>query len=261
MFWDRKVILRAGDQEFSGDDFDIEFTVPFSNSSTPDVAEITIYNLSNDSISSIKGKAYAHLNAGYKGDVGSILVGNIESVETHSNGVDRVTTVTVSDGATEWRSKVVDKTYKENMKSSYMMKDLANELDLEVAVIKPKNDKTFEGGRTFSGTVGEALVDLAEDTDSKMFVDKGKLYIREEARGTSIGFVLSDDTGMVGSPETSISDDDGEELRTYNVDCLLNHKIATDSIIRIESKHVNGQFRVISGEHSDFITSLELVEV
>lgn len=261
MFWDRKIILRAGDKEFTNDKFDIEFDVPFSNSATPDVSEITIYNLSNDSIASIKKKAYTHLNVGYGSDIGSVLVGNIESVNTHSNGVDRVTRLMVSDGATEWRSEEVDKTYKKGVKASYMMRDLANSLGLEVAEIRPARDKTYDGGKTFSSTVGVALVELAKDTNSKIFVDKGKLYIREEAKGTTTGFILSSDTGMIGSPETSTADVDGKQVRTYNVDSLLNHQISTDSIIRIKSKYVNGDFRVVSGEHSDFITTLEMVEV
>ena len=261
MFWDRKVVLRAGNKEFTNDKFDIEFDVPFSNSATPDIAEITIYNLSNDSIASIKGKAYTHLNVGYGDDVGSVLVGNIESVNTHSNGVDRVTRITVSDGATEWRSKDVDKTYKEGVKASYMMRDLANSLGLEVAEIRPARDKSYEGGKTFSSTIGAALVELTEDTNSKIFVDKGKLYIREEARGTSTGFILSSDTGMIGSPESAIQEEDGKQVRTYSVQSLLNHRISTDSIIEIKSRHINGRFRVVSGEHSDFITSLEMVEV
>lgn len=261
MFWDRKAVLRAGNKEFTNQNFDIEFDVPFSNSATPDIAEITIYNLSNDSISSIKSKAYTHLNVGYGDDVGSILVGNIESVDTHSNGVDRVTNIMVSDGATEWRSKKVDKTYKEGVKAGYMMRDLANSLGLEVAEIRPAQNKSYEGGKTFSGTIGDALVELAEDTNSKIFVDKGKLYIRSKAKGTSTGFILSSDTGMIGSPETSIQEVDGKEVRAYNVECLLNHRISTDSIIEIRSKYINGRFRVVSGEHSDFITSLEMVEV
>lgn len=261
MYWDRKAVLRAGDKEFTNDKFDIEFDVPFSNSATPDVAEITIYNLSDSSIASIKGKAYTHLNVGYGNDVGSILVGNIEAIETHSNGVDRVTRISVSDGATEWRNKKVDKTYKKGAKASYMMRDLAKSLGLEVATISPTKDKTYDSGKTFSGTIGSALVELADDTNSKIFVDKTKLYIREDAKGTNTGFILSSDTGMIGSPESSFREIDGKNVQFYNVKSLLNHRISTDSIIKIESKYVRGEFRVVSGEHSDFITSLELVEV
>lgn len=260
-FWNRKLRLKAGDMEFNGDDFDIEFGVPFSNSATPDVAEITVYNLSQSSVASIKNKAYTHLNVGYGDDVGSILVGNIEGVATHSNGVDRVTRITVSDGATEWRSKKVDKTYNKGTGAGYIMRDLAGSLGLEIGEISPAKDMTYKNGKTYSDTIGSALVELAEDTKSKMFVNKGKLYIRKQAKGTTIGFVLSSETGMIDSPEVSTQEVDGKKVNKYNVKCLLNHRISTDSIIDIKSKHINGRFRVESGEHSDFITSLELVEV
>lgn len=260
-FWDRQIRLRAGDKEFNGDDFDIEFNVPFSNSEHPDVAEITIYNLGKSSIASIKGKAYTHLDVGYGKDVGSILIGNIESVSTESNGVDKVTRIKVSDGATEWRSKKVDKTYKKNIKASYMMRDLAGSLGLEIGEISPTKDTTYKSGKTFKSSIGSALIELAKDTNSKMFVDKRKLYIRKQAKGQSVGFVLSSATGMVGSPEVYTDEVNGKTVNKYRVKCLTNHRISTDSIIELKSKHVKGRFRVESGEHSDFITTLEMAEV
>ena len=39
-FWIREVNLKAGDKEFTGDKFDIDFRVPFSTKEEPDISEI-----------------------------------------------------------------------------------------------------------------------------------------------------------------------------------------------------------------------------
>ena len=53
-----------------------------------------------------------------------------------------------------------------------------------------------------------------------------------------------------------------KEKKTWKVTCLLNPKIETDSIIKVESKTCNGTFRVISGKHTkDFNTELEVEEI
>ena len=109
-FWIREVNLKAGNKEFNGDDFEIDFRVPFSTKEEPDISEVKIYNLSQNSIQSIGAKAYVILNAGYKGDVGNILSGKIENISTVWEGVDKVTVLKVSDGGFEWRNATVNKT-------------------------------------------------------------------------------------------------------------------------------------------------------
>lgn len=256
----RKLLLTAGDKEFNGDDFTIEFKVPFSTSKEPDISEIDIYNLSKQSISAIKNKAYTILNVGYEGDIGSILIGKIVSVETKWSGLDKITTIKVSDGGVEFKNATIQKTYQAGTKASYIMQDLSSLLGLEVVEVKPRTDITYKRGKTISGNINKALKVLVADTKSKMYVNKGKLYIRESGKGTETGFVLNSSTGLIDSPEMIEEEVDKKKVIKYNVKCLLNHKITTDSIIKIESKTVNGFFRVESGEHGgDFITNIKVV--
>lgn len=256
-FWIREVNLKAGDKEFTGDKFDIDFRVPFSTKEEPDISEVKIYNLSQNSIQSIGAKAYAILNAGYKGDVGNILSGKIENISTVWEGVDKVTVLKVSDGGFEWRNATVNKTYQAGTKASYIMADLASILGLEVGEISPKKDITYKLGKSISGHVETALKRLVKDTESKMYISKGRLYIRDKNKGTETGFLLNSDTGLIDSPE---EEKDGQKVIKYRVQSLLNHKISTDSLIQIESKTINGIYRVESGVHTgDFITEMIVV--
>lgn len=262
--WLRQIELMAGSKSFNGDDFRIEFDVPFSTSKDPDIAEVSIYNLSKESISAIESKAYTILNVGYKGDIGNILSGKVESISTKWDKVDKITTIKVSDGGFEWRNTRIQKTYAKGSTAKYIMQDLSGLLGLEVAEVSPKNDITYQLGRTISGDVEKALKGLVADTDSKMYINKGKLYIRDKNKGTSIGFLLNSDTGLLGSPE-KVEEENAKKKKVtkYNVKCLLNHKITTDSIIQIESRTVSGNYRVESGSHicngSEFITEMVVV--
>lgn len=262
--WMRQIELTAGDKNFKGKDFRIQFRVPFSTSENPDVSEIEIYNLTKDSISAMESKAYTILNVGYKGDIGNILSGKIEEITSRWEKVDKITTLKVSDGGFEWRSTRIQKTYAKGSTAKHIMQDLSGMLGLEVVEVSPKKEITYQLGRTISGDVEKALKQLVEDTESKMYIDKGKLYIRDNDKGTETGFLLNSDTGLVGSPEkTEEENEKKEKIIKYNVKCLLNHKITTDSIIQIESKTVNGNYRVESGSHycddGNFITEMVVV--
>ena len=259
-FWIREVNLKAGDKEFTGDKFEIDFRVPFSTKEEPDISEIRIYNLSDSTIESIGAKAYVILNAGYKGDVGNILSGKIENISTEWQGVDKITTLKVSDGGFEWRNATVNKTYQAGTKASYIMADLTSILGLEVGEISPKNDIEYKLGKSISGRVEWALKRLVKDTESKMYINKGRIFIRDENKGTETGFLLNSDTGLISSPEKVEEEKDGQKVIKYKVQSLLNHRISTDSLIQIESKTINGNYRVESGVHTgDFITEMIVV--
>ncbi len=262
-FWIREVNLKAGDKEFTGDKFEIDFRVPFSTSKDPDISEVKIYNLSQSSIASIGSKAYVILNAGYKGDIGNILSGKIENINTEWQGVDKITILKVSDGGFEWRNSKVQKTYQAGSTAKYIMQDLASMLGLEIAEVNPKKDITYKLGKSISGSVEVALKQLVKDTESKMYIHKGRLYIRDETKGTATGFLLNSDTGLIGSPERIEEENKkGKKVIKYKVKSLLNHKISTDSLIKVESKTINGNYRVESGVHTgDFITEMIVVPI
>lgn len=281
MYWIRDIDVLAGGKKFQslGDNaLEIDFDISFNDKEEPDVSEVTIYNLSEDSINEIKKQGYCIVNAGYRemGNKACVVSGDIEDVTTDWEGLDKVTKIKVSDGGKEWRQAKLNKTYAEGTKASLIMHDLCGVLGYEVVEIKPKEDITYKLGKTIKGYCSDSLKKLVKDTKSKMYINKKRITIRDEKKGTDIGFLLNSETGLVGNP-TLNKDDSGdktdlrnsekkkkknkEEKKTWKVICLLNAKIETDSIIKIESKTCNGQFRVVSGKHTkDFNTELVVEE-
>ena len=281
MYWIRDIDVLAGGNKFQSlgeNALEIDFDIPFNDKEEPDVSEVTIYNLSEDSINEIKKQGYCIVNAGYRemGNKACVVSGDIEDVTTDWEGLDKVTKIKVSDGGKEWRQAKLNKTYAEGTKASLIMQDLCGVLGYEIVEIKPKEDITYKLGKTIKGYCSDSLKRLVKDTKSKMYINKKRITIRDEKKGNDIGFLLNSETGLVGNP-TLNKDDSGdktdlrnsekkkkknkEEKKTWKVICLLNAKIETDSIIKIESKTCNGQFRVVSGKHTkDFNTELVVEE-
>lgn len=281
MYWIRDIDVLAGGKKFQSlgeNALEIDFDIPFNDKEEPDVSEVTIYNLSEDSINEIKKQGYCIVNAGYRemGNKACVVSGDIEDVTTDWEGLDKVTKIKVSDGGKEWRKAKLNKTYAEGTKASLIMQDLCGVLGYEVVEINPKEDITYKLGKTIKGYCSDSLKRLVKDTKSKMYINKKRITIRDEKKGNDIGFLLNSETGLVGNP-TLNKDDSGdktdlrnsekkkkknkEEKKTWKVICLLNAKIETDSIIKIESKTCNGQFRVVSGKHTkDFNTELVVEE-
>lgn len=281
MFWIRDIEVLAGGKKFESlgeNGLSIDFDINFSDGKEPDVSEVTIYNLSDDSINQIKKDGYCIVNAGYKklGNKGNILSGDIEEVTTTWQGLDKETKIKVTDGGKKRRKAKISKTYKEGTKASLIMRDVINVMGYEIVELKPKKDKVYKLGKTVNGFCSEVLKMLVKDTESKMFVNKNRITIRDQEKGFETGFVLSPESGLVGSPSLNrdntgdkapdVSTDKAkkenkEEKKTWEVRSLLNPKIETDSIIMIKSKVLDGKFRVIKGKHTkDFETVITVEE-
>lgn len=280
--WIRDIEVLAGQKKFTniGDNaLEIDFEIPFSDKKDPDISTITIYNLSEDTINDIKRDGYMLVNAGYKelGNKANILTGEIENVEVSWQGLDKEVKITVGDGSKKWRTAKLNKTYKNGTKASTMMTDLANVMGYEIVEIKPKNDLEYKLGKTIKGSASVSLTQLVKDTESKMFINKNRITIREQNKGYQTGFVLNAGSGLIGSP-TLNKDESGDKnsdvakekdkkknekaKKTWKVTSLLNPCLETDSVIKVESKVCNGTFRVISGKHTkDFNTELEVEEI
>lgn len=237
---------------------DLEFTVPFDSDVEPNESEIRIFNLKKDTINRFKKNQKLVLNAGYRGDIGVVLSGYISKVKTERQGVDKVTTIYVLDSVPLDTKKTLNKAYKKNIKASHIIKDLLTLLKLD-AKVKLVKDKTYAKGYTIEGEIVTALSGLAKDCGVTFFMSKGKAYISPIHSGEQSKFVLSEESGLVGTPASFEED----SLSGYSVTSLLQYRLATANAVTLESNVVKGKFYVYSGSHqwsgSGFVTELDLI--
>ena len=257
-FWIREASILTAGRRINYPDLDMEFRVDFDTDSEPNLSEIKIYNLSDDTISRIKKGEQLILNAGYERDVGTIVAGVVESQVTSWEGVNKNTTIKVGDGSDRWLKTRISKAFKPGIKASQVIRGIIGEFGLEIGQIKLANDFTYPAGKTCHGQLQVVLQEIVNDAGSKLHITNGVILVRPPQEGTQTGWLLNSDTGLLDTP--GIIEDDRAD---WSVKCLLNHRITADSLLVIESRTANGTFRVVKGSHegtsTGWITHMEVV--
>lgn len=260
----RTVTLTSGTQKIESPPFDIHFQLRFDNEAEPNVAVIDVFNLSQETINKFNRGQNVILNAGYEGDSGTILAGTIDEVSSfwevgRGSGNERIMRLEVNDALGRWTSTNINKTYKAGIKASQIIRDMLNMFGLEIGALQLPNDVNYENGRTFSGTLQTALLQVVSDTGARLHISNGAIFVQPSDKGERIAFVLGADTGLIESPERI----DSEEGERWRVTSLLNYRIKPNTIIKIDSINTQGFFRVVKGEHvcgdQDFDTRMEVV--
>lgn len=246
--------------KFSMNDFNIEATIPFDNDALPNEAEIKIWNLSKDSMNNIKRGKVLMMNAGYRDDFGVVLHGFISSVKTERDGVDKVTVIHVLDSEDLSKREVKEIAYAKNTLGSHIIKEMARYIGLPVAQMQLHQDYRYQDGYTAKGPVTEIITKVAKDCATSVYINKGKLYVRNLRRGADSVFKLNKKTGLIESPE--YFEDSG--VKGYNIKSQLQYRITTASVIDLGSDLFSGRLYVRSGSHKisrtgDFSTEMEAV--
>lgn len=260
------VIKIGGVITINNTSLDVDFDVPFDDDMEANEAEIIVYNLADSTIKNIKKDAKVTIEAGYDGDTGVIFSGDVTSVKTKYEDVDKVTTIKALDDVSE--KTVESLAFAAGTKASYILKTLLNKTGTPIAVFKIRRDHTYENETTVDGDLIELIKKYAEVCGVSVFVSKGKIYARHIKLGDNLNFELSADTGLIGSPteftEEVTAEDFTETVNGYTVKSLLQHRMTTAGIIKIKSKQVSGEYRIRSGRHSynkdsGAVTEIEVV--
>lgn len=263
----RKAIIKTDIITVNSDELDVEFTVPFDDDMEANEAEIIIYNLSQNTISNIKYNDKITIEAGYRGDTGIIFSGYISKVSTKRDGVDKVTTINAIDTQELTERSIAEISYGKGTTASYILKDLVNRVKMPLAVFDIKRDHTYDESVKVDGELMGNIKKYAEICGVSAYVLKGKVYVRYIKDGDNIDFVVCENTGLLGSPESFSEEVTAENYKDtvegYKIEMLLQHRVNTGAIINIESRDVKGSYRVRRGEHifnnSESITKCEVI--
>ena len=284
-FWIREAILTIGHNKYSLDGMDFKFEIPFEDTDEPPVATVTITDLSPTTRANIQKDDPVVLNAGYRDNVGCILIGKVVGLRHKQSKVDWTTTLTVQPCADEILDKLINKTYVENSMASAIVRDLLNIFGVEVSKCELSIDQCYPRGRVCRGILRQVLADIVVSECKSRFIVRttGQVYITKAEDAIDNGLVLSSANGLLRSDadkdvipietkknskqtskKKSKESTSGErEEKNINRSCLLNYNIAAAELVKIQSNDLNGKFVVVKGKHSggrkgDWKTSMEL---
>lgn len=209
---------------------------------TPNYSQITIYNMNQQTISSIKAGDRVVLEAGYEGgNYGMIFTGDIVQPMVHrESSTDIALTLIVQDGDVYLNSAFTAQTLSKASTQDDVISVCLNS-DVARGAITGDLPKTkLVRGKVLFGKSAKYLRKVAANSKGQFYIEDGKVNIVAASDYASNQAVeLNPETGLIGMPEQT---DDGVKGQ-----CLINPSIKLNTLIYINSKLVT-QKQVAEGE-------------
>lgn len=242
-------------------DLRVVFKVEKDLESKPNNVAIDIYNLNSASKAFIEQKnTTVILNAGYGENPKTIFIGDIAKSVTRIQGADMITTIDAGDGEKAYASKYINMSKGPGAKFGDVLNSLLNTFGLAKGSVSDVNeDDQFQQGITMSGMAKDQLDTLAARQGLEWSIQDGLVQISKPENPTMEEAVLiTPATGLIGSPQKTkvvnqslLKKKDGKEQESgVKFVCLLNGDIKPGRRIVLESRLVNGIFKVQKVTHS-----------
>lgn len=202
------VITTASGRQISIREVRITFQIIKSVISTPNLAEITIYNLSHDTESALQDRFNrVTFNAGYEGNIKLLFTGEVRNVSKVRQGVDRTVTLYASDGERDFQNASFNRTYSASVQVSKAIRDImATFTDATIGTLEGLPDVTDKlRGMVLSGTSRDLLDMLADEYGFNWSIQNGEVIAtpRQVPLTTREAVYISSSTGMLGTPSVT----------------------------------------------------------
>ena len=246
-----EVIIEDINRLYTYPELEIKFEGEFNEDPEPNIFEVSIYNLSKDSIQSINVGQKILLNAGYSDNIGSISGGFITKVETDTSKVDVETIITFQDAGSRWLDARLSRTFSGPVTAEYILREALSDIGFSIGTIQLNNNITYQTGKTVRGSAVSVIKQIASETGTPVNISNGRVDLMAEGTGLETGFILNSNTGLIGSPETI---DDKDSRSEYKLQMLMNHNIRPRSVFFVESRTFTGFAYVVRGTYNDDFT-------
>lgn len=270
----------AGGKEITG--LRTTFNIEKDLTNESNKGQINLYNLSPDTLKLVeKPDTVILLDAGYKDSIGRIFEGAITFVSSKGE-TDVETSIEAADGHLQMKDSIFSKSYKSGIGTQAILHDIARSMGIAVQVASEIKHKQYQNGYAYAGLSNTALGRVCSYIGAKWSIQNGIIQIRKAGGAMSPkAFLVSTETGMIGVPERIVKsqsktdssekkDDkkkkEKEKKMGWKVKSLLNPAIDPGSVIQIQSKYIQGFFRVESIKHTgdthgnDWYTEMEVFE-
>lgn len=235
------------------------FTIDKTKTSSQNVLKLKIYNLSTDTSSKIQEKdSTIILKIGYEDDVGEEIIfsGTITRATSVKDFPHTILDIESGDGMDKLREARSNISNASGVSVNQILNQLSNDLGVVVKTITNEIKEIFNNGYSFIGPTKTAIDDITKQFGLEWSIQDGELQILKEGASNNDRILfISQDTGMIGSPELVVSD--AQVLQAvssgkprYKVEILMNPKIRPTSKVEIESIPISGNFTINSIKHS-----------
>jgi len=253
LIFGRKYELIVDDMLFT--DLDLGFTVVRTLKDTsPNSLELTITNVSEGRRLSmvLKKSPAVQLSAGYEENFGVIFLGEAREITPTKQNTEWIMSISSGDGEDSMAKSRVNKSFAPGVSYETVILEVAKSMggiglgNLEKLLKKgalPTKRKKFVKGVTVSGPSKKELRRLMLASGLEWSIQNKQFQVLEANKTlSSVAYVLSKDTGLVGSP---VSDNRGN----LEFICNMNPQIVPGRQVEISSKYVKGFYRCVRVEY------------
>lgn len=257
----RNVLLNVysgGSRATQIENLKIVFDCEKTNESTPNSAEIQIYNLSERSRGLLEAKntriellggyrgfnANGSLNTGTfsPGTVDAIFIGDISRVIHKVDRTDIVSTIEVEDGGNRYRQSRLNKGYPPNTRLQLILDDLVTSLGLAKGAQIDIPNKTYANGVAMTGSAKDSLDKICKSNGLEWSIQNESVQIIQKNSNLNTSLILlNSDTGLIGSPDKT---KEGIEFTSLLMPVLIPGKR-----VKIESKFISGVYKIRKVNH------------
>lgn len=214
----------------------IKFVVKRSDTMTPNVADIRVYNLEEETALRIRKEfTKVTLQAGYESNYGVIFQGNIKQVILgRESATDTFIDIVAGDGDRAYNFAVVASTIAAGATQ-------LDQVNAAVAAMTPKGvtaghigdmpTEKLPRGKVMYGNARNYLRDVAQTAGKAWSIQDEKVtFVGKKTYLPGERVILTSKTGMIGTPN--------QTNEGVNVKCLLNPNIKIAGRIQIDNKSV-----------------------
>lgn len=233
------------------DQFNIEFEVDRSSSSSANGAKIKLMHINDNTYNLFKIDHEIQIMAGYKkGIIGLIFLGTVDEIEKKLDSL----TVLATESNDKIKNTVVNQSFTPNTRQGDIVKKIIQDAGFQIGdiYIESKDDYQLYRGAYFAETLEESLNKMASKTNCTWYEKKGLLYFHPKNYNPEIVFINADS----GLMEFNKKNDD-----EYVMVSKLNHTLDENKRVTVEyevGKKIDVIIMSASHYSSEFITECEV---
>ncbi len=266
--WNRYIELQVGNILIKSDQLDIEFSVKGSSATSANTAEITIYNLSQETRGAIKSDQDVSLRAGYVGDAGDLFIGYVKAVTEQRDQGDLKTKITALTKA--YAAGLPTEVYPDKFELKSIVEAAFNASKITAQNVDGCQGVVLDGAHTSDQSAAanleycKNLIDGNPDKKLKKvtyYVEaNGGYFVTVDHIRGSEKVILSSETGLI----ETLPEEPNESQYTRSIRCGLNYRIGTDSLIELQSRipGASGSYKVVEYTHkcegTDYETEIKV---
>lgn len=250
-------------------DNQIKATIKKDNNKEPNKSQISVYNLSNDTVNyinkNIRNNVAVALAVGYRDNstLEVVFKGTVQWVSDTFNGVDRVTTLHCVDGGINLSLARSSKSYPKGTKIKTIITDLTTDLGATTGNVTVDSSETISSACSMSGSTSYYLAHLCDGIDHNFSMQDGAVFITPRSKMFSArSAYISADTGLIGTPQPFHNDIKPTQTVNKNskkakkptdgvkFKCEINGTVLPEKTVWLKSKVYDSAFKVVSVTHN-----------